>query len=170
VVEDETGSFMVEEVTDCISVGGGSRRFLTEDEADSILIEDVAGSILVEEGTGSIVVEGRTDIMFVGAKAGNTRTEVTGNSALNIFCFFSVKDVTLLFEDNGFGVVLTGLAVVVVESVETVDTLMVVVVMILGRSVFIGAWEEIVDTGVVVVLAGGDEVVVVTTVILLICS
>jgi len=65
-------------------------------------------------------------------------------------------------------VVLTNLAVVVVERVETVDTLLVV--MILGRSVLTGAWEEIVDTGVVVVLAGGDEVVVVTTVILLICS
>merc|ERR1719193_1904694 len=107
-------------------VGGGSGRSLIEDEADSLLIEDEAGTTLVEEGTDSIVVEGRTDIMFVGAEAGDTRTEVTGNSALNIFCLFNVKDETLLLEDIDFVVVLTSLAVVVVESVETVDTLLVV--------------------------------------------
>ena len=109
VDEDETGSFVVEEGSDRIVVEG---------------VEDESGSTLDEEGTGNIVV-GRTDITDAGGEAGNTLTEEAGKSALNICCFFNVKEETLVFVDNGFVVVLITIVVVVVTRVENGKTLLV---------------------------------------------
>jgi len=113
VVKDETGSFVVEEGSDSVVVEG---------------MEDESGSALDEEGTGNIVV-GRTGITDAGGEAGNTLTEEAGKSALNISCFFNVKEETLVFVDNGFLVVLITIVVVVVTRVEAVNTLLVVIIL-----------------------------------------
>jgi len=113
VVEDETGSFVVEEGSDSVVVEG---------------MEDESGSALDEEGTGNFVV-GRTGITDAGGEAGNTLTEEAGKSALNISCFFNVKEETLVFVDNGFLVVLITIVVVVVTRVEAVNTLLVVIIL-----------------------------------------
>jgi len=113
VVEDETGSFVVEEGSDSVVVEG---------------MEDESGIALDEEGTGNFVV-GRTGITDAGGEAGNTLTEEAGKSALNISCFFNVKEETLVFVDNGFLVVLITIVVVVVTRVEAVNTLLVVIIL-----------------------------------------
>lgn len=113
VVKDETGSFVVEEGSDSVVVEG---------------MEDESGSALDEEGTGNFVV-GRTGITDAGGEAGNTLTEEAGKSALNISCFFNVKEETLVFVDNGFLVVLITIVVVVVTRVEAVNTLLVVIIL-----------------------------------------
>jgi len=113
VVKDETGSFVVEEGSDSVVVEG---------------MEDESGIALDEEGTGNFVV-GRTGITDAGGEAGNTLTEEAGKSALNISCFFNVKEETLVFVDNGFLVVLITIVVVVVTRVEAVNTLLVVIIL-----------------------------------------